>query len=338
MGRLGNFACGEHDHRLARQKGLVDFFHGLFGMAVVDANHSQALQDCPQVPPFKVVLVACNAERSGTCHLEHGPVDKAMVGTHHEHRARIGNVAHVQHANFVAAEHQAQKGAEQSLGQIRDGPGEHAQGNQAKSHKVELRTDMGVMHHHRIKHQENTQNNSLNQVRKGNDPAGVIGAGIVLQEGVHRHQEHATKEAHQYINHGKGHRVHHKGNQEHAKGGPNHAQGDKARLDKVLGVPGRKDGAHHQAPDGKGQVVLDHVHRLGTGYILEQKGEHLGHGPEHGEGDYGGAQRTLAPAQAKPASGGGKTNAGVGILDLRDQETRHGTKHAHPHQNPGNHH
>ena len=43
MGGLGNLTRREHDHGLARQKGLVDFFHGFFGVAVIDANHSQTL-------------------------------------------------------------------------------------------------------------------------------------------------------------------------------------------------------------------------------------------------------------------------------------------------------
>ena len=132
--------------------------------------------------------------------------------------------------------------------------------------------------------------------------------------------------------------MHHKGNQEHTEGCSYHSQRNKARLDKVPGITGRKDGTHHQAADGKRQVILDHIHRRRTGHVLEHQRKHLGHSPEHRKGDNGGAQGTLAPTQAKPATGRSKFHILIGVLDFGDQETGHSTQDAHPHQNPGNHH
>ena len=197
---------------------------------------------------------------------------------------------------------------------------------------------MGKVHHHREQHQEQTKHHRLNQVRKGDNPSGIVGAGVVLQQGVHGHQEYTAKETDQGQRYGKGNRMHHEGNQEHAEGGSDHSQRNKACLDKVPGIAGRKDGTNHQATNGERQIVLDHVHRLGTGHVLEHQRKHLGHGPEHGKGDNGSAQGTLTPAQAEPTAGRSKFHILIGILDFGDQEARHRTKDAHAHQDPGNHH
>ena len=154
MRRLGYLTCGEHHHGLARKQGLVNLFHSLFGVAVIDADHSQTLKDSAQVPLFKVILIACNTERTRACHLKHGPVDKAMMVTHHQYRTHVGNITYIQNANLVAAKHQTQKGTNQGLRQVRNGPSKYRQRNNAKAHKVELGANAGKMHHHREQHQE----------------------------------------------------------------------------------------------------------------------------------------------------------------------------------------
>ena len=144
---LGHLACGEYDHGFTLQKILMDFVHGLFGVIVVNTDHAQTLEDCAQVPLFKVVLVACNAKRTGGCHLQHGPVDKAVVVTHQKHGTFVRNILHAKHANAVAVEHQLKKRAEQRLRQVRNGPYKHHQRYDGDSEEVQLRTDVGVMDH-----------------------------------------------------------------------------------------------------------------------------------------------------------------------------------------------
>ena len=124
---LGHLACGEYDHGFTLQKSLMDFVHGLFGVIVVDTDHAQTLEDCTQVPLFKVILVACNAKRTGGRHLEHGPVDKAVVVAHQKHRSFVRNILHAKHANAVAVEHEFKKRAEQGLRQVRNGPDKNHQ-------------------------------------------------------------------------------------------------------------------------------------------------------------------------------------------------------------------
>ncbi len=131
--------------------------------------------------------------------------------------------------------------------------------------------------------------------------------------------------------------MHEERDKEHAERCTDHAKRHKARLDKILRVMRRNDGSHHEAHDGKREVVLHGVDRLRTRNILEHKQEHLGKSPEHRESDNGGTERAVTPAKAQAAAGNGELDVLVVVLDLRDKETRDRTEHAHRNENPGNH-
>ena len=80
----------------------MDFFHSGRRIATVNANQEVPVEEPALVPIGKGVAVACNAERSRACNLEHSPVNKAEVRTHQKNRTRFRNVLHAHHLHFVA--------------------------------------------------------------------------------------------------------------------------------------------------------------------------------------------------------------------------------------------
>ena len=124
------------------------------------------------------------------------------------------------------------------------------------------------------------------------------------------------------------------GNQEHARGSTNHAKRNEPRLDEVLGIVRRDDGAHHEASHGESEVILQGVDGLRSREVLEHEGEHLGHGPEHRKGDNGGTQGAVTPAEAQAAAGHGELDVFVFVADLRNKEACDGAEHAYAGKNP----
>ena len=70
----------------------MDFFHRFTWVAAVDVNDGLAMCEPAQIPVGKGVAVACDEKRARACHLEHGPVDKAVVRTDQKERAGFGHV------------------------------------------------------------------------------------------------------------------------------------------------------------------------------------------------------------------------------------------------------
>ena len=128
--------------------------------------------------------------------------------------------------------------------------------------------------------------------------------------------------------------MHHERDKEHADGSTDHAERDKARLDKVLGVTCGDNGTHHEARDGKREVVLHRGDGLRTGHVLEQERKDLRHGPEHRKRNDGRAQSAVTPAEAQAAAGHGELHLLLVVLDLRDEEARDRAEHAHAGQYP----
>ena len=131
--------------------------------------------------------------------------------------------------------------------------------------------------------------------------------------------------------------MHHERNEEHADGRTEHSERHEARLDKVTRIVGGDNGTHHEADDGKSEVVLQRIDRLRTRNVLEHEGEHLSHGPEHRKRDDGGTERTVAPAEAQAAARDGELDLAVLVPHLGDKEARDRPEHAHAGQNPRYH-
>ena len=179
---------------MAAEQLLVDAFHRVFGVAVVDTDDAQALQDSAKVPFFEVVLVTGDTERTRARHLHHGPVDKTVVVTDKQHRTVVRDVAHVEHANLVTGKDEAQKRTDERLRKVQDGPVEHADRNDCEADEVIFGLQRRVADQRRVDEQEHHEHESLDHVGKRDDPARVVGARVVLQKGIHGHEEHAAED------------------------------------------------------------------------------------------------------------------------------------------------
>ena len=335
---LGNFAGGEKHNRAAFQQSLVDAVHGRFLMAGVVTDNTHALEQGAQVPFFEVVLARRDSERTRGGHLHHGPVDKAVVVADQENRAIVRDVLHTEDTNLVLVENKAQDRANQSLGQIGNSPDKHAYRNNGQTDKVKLRRNRRIVAHPGEQEQERDQHDRLDQISKRKDPARIVRTRIVLEQGVHRHKEHATAETDKRVQDSECNRMHEERDEEHADRDKNHAQRNEPGLNEVLGFLRRKDGAQHETHHRERQHVLDHVDVVRTGKVLEHEYEHLSHSPEHREGDNRGPERGMTPADAELAAGLVEIQVQVLVADLGHKETCDRTQDADSRQDPRDNH
>ena len=193
------------------------------------------------------------------------------------------------------------------------------------------------MHHHREQEQEHNQHDCLDHVCQGKHRTRVVGARIVLQQCVHRHQEQTAEKTRERIQNDKRKGVNKERHQEHAHRHANHAHGNEPGFNKVAGLGSRNNRAHHKACNGKCKVILDGIDIVGTGNILIHEHKNLRQSPEHRKGDNRSTKRRHAPTKAQVLFHVLDIHVRVFVLDLGHHKASHCSKHTDTRQNPRNH-
>ena len=80
----------------------MDFFHRFTWVAAVDVDDGLAVCEPAQIPVGKGVAVACDEKRARACHLEHSPVNKAVVRTDQKERTRFGHILDAVDLDLIA--------------------------------------------------------------------------------------------------------------------------------------------------------------------------------------------------------------------------------------------